>query len=226
MSGILSSRGSKSGIITNICDTFPSSGGLTMLNYLVCQYADANMNQPSSSVVTNFNADNNVADAANIRLLTDHSGNRASTNYHWLFGPGYSPHDEANGGWRVEITFRVAVKIEQIHIAPVSTLARARNFGIYHRPNGTGQTTGQIFFQHEFARRSDSNPQLTTDSRTLFGDARNLVQLANTDQIQIIGYENLIGQTFLITFGNSYYDNGNTNAGVGPIRFYGKAITD
>ena len=42
----------------------------------------------------------------------------------------------------------------------------------------------------------------------------------------IIGYENLIGQTFLITFGNSYYNNGNTNAGVGPIRFYGKAITD
>ena len=65
-----------------------------------------------------------------------------------------------------------------------------------------------------------------TDSRTLFGDARDLVQLANTDQLHIIGYENLIGQTFLITFGNSYYNNGNANAGVGPIRLYGQALTD
>ena len=226
MSGILSSRGSKSGIITNICDTFPSSGGLTMLNYLVCQYADVNMNNPGSTAVSNFNSDNNYADGTNIRLLTDHSSVRGGTNYHWLFGPNYTAHDETNGGWRVEITFRVPVKIEQVHIAPVSTHARARNFGIYHRPNGTGQTTGQIFFDHQFARRSDQVGQLSTDSRNLFGDARNLVQLANTDQIQIIGYENLIGQTFLITFGNSYYDNGNANAGVGPIRFYGRAVTD
>ena len=226
MSGILSSRGSKSGIITNICDTFPSSGGLTMLNYLVCQYADVNLASPNATHINNFNSDNNYAITENIRILTDHTSGRGSTNYHWLFGPNYSAHDDANGGWRIEMTFRVAVKIEQIHIAPVSTNARARNFGIYHRPNGTGQTTGQIFFEHQFARRSDSASLLSPESRTLFGTARNLVQLANTDQIQIIGYENLIGQTFLITFGNSYYDNGNANAGVGAVRFYGKALTD
>ena len=226
MSGILSSRGSKSGIITNICDTFPSSGGLAWLNYLVCQYADVNLESPNATSVSNFNSDNNLASAINIRLLTDHTSARGSTNYHWLFGPNYTGHDEANGGWRIELTFRVAVKIEQIHIAPVSTNARPRNFGIYHRPNGTGQTTGQIFFEHQFGRRSDTAGLLSSESKTLFGDARNLVQLENTDQTQIIGYENLIGQTFLITFGNTYYNNGNANAGVGAIRFYGKALTD
>ena len=226
MSGILSSRGSKSGIITNICDTFPSSGGLTMLNYLVCHYADKNLANPTDNDANSFNSDNNIANQINMRMLTDPSNTRGSTNYHWLFGPNYSSSDDANGGWRMEITFRVPVKIEQINISPVSTNARAKNFGIYHRPNGTGQTSGQIFFDHQFARNTTKSSQLGTNSVTLFGDARDLVTFDNTDQPHIIGYENLIGQTFLLTFGNAVYNNGNNNAGLGPIVFYGRALTD
>tara|TARA_Y100000996_G_scaffold414943_1_gene407473 strand:- start:1693 stop:2373 length:681 start_codon:yes stop_codon:yes gene_type:complete len=226
MSGIVSSRGSKSGLITNLCDTFPNSGGITILNYLVAHYADSNMAGPGSSTVTNFNADNNISDSSNIRILMEPSNVRASTNYHWLFGPNYTSVDVANGGWRVEVTFRVPVKIEQICIEPVSTNASAKLFGIYHRPNGTGQTSGQIFFSHQFARRIDRASMLSTQSATLFGDARDLVLFDNAAHAHIIGYENLMGQTFLLTFGDDYYNNGNANAGIGPIVFYGRALTD
>ena len=226
MSGILSSRGSKSGVITNICDTYPASGGLTTLNYLISHLADSNVASPDSTAISNFNSDNNIAGSYNPRIMTDPSNTRGATNYHWLYGPGYSSSDDANGGWRIEITFRVPVKIEQVNISPVSTNASAKSFGIYHRPNGTGQTSGQIFFQHQFARRTDGNGLLGTNSVTLFGDARDLVTLDNSTQPHIIGYENLIGQTFLITFGDSYHNNGNTNTGVGPILFYGRALTD
>ena len=67
---------------------------------------------------------------------------------------------------------------------------------------------------------------LPSQSVTLFGDARDLVKFDNAAQPNVIGYENLMGQTFLLTFGNDYYNNGNPNAGVGPIVFYGRALTD
>ena len=51
MSGILGSKNSKSGRITNICDPFPTYGGLTVLNYLICALGDVNMNNPDSTQV-------------------------------------------------------------------------------------------------------------------------------------------------------------------------------
>lgn len=225
MSGILGSKNSKSGRITNICDPFPTYGGLTMLNYLICAYGDVNMAHPDSTMVNNFNADNNVNDTANIRNFLDPTNNALGTNYHWLFGPNYTGADASNGGWRVEITFRVPVKIEQISVASVSTHARIYHFGLFSRQS-QGNNTGIIFHQHQFAKVQHTASTRGTASMTAFGSSRNLTSMENTENPHVIAYENAIGQVFLLSFGQSIHNNGNANAGVGSIVIYGHALTD
>ena len=225
MSGILGSNGSKSGRIANLCNPFPTNGGLTILNYLICAMGDVNMASPSSTDVNNFNADNNLSSQNNLRVHLDPTNNPASTSYNWLFGPNYTSHDIANGGWRVEVTFRVPVKIEQINFASINTIARPYHFGIYTRQS-QGNNTGIIFHQQQFCKVQRTASTRGTSGVTSFGATRNLASLENTDYPHVIGYENAIGQVFLLSFGNSVHNNGNNNAGVGSIVFYGHALTN
>lgn len=226
MSGMIGGKGSNSSLITSIGDKDSTSGGVTLLNYLICAMADANMAEPSSTNITNFNTDNNWSGAQNPRNFLDPTDNPVSTNYNWLFGPDYSPADAANGGFRVEITFRVPVRIDQISLASVSTNARAYHFGLFVRPNGSDSDTGITFHAHQFCKIQHTGAMRGYAAMTAFGASRNLTSLSNTAIPHVIGYENVVGQTFLLSFGQSIHNNGNQNAGLGSIVFYGQALTN
>ena len=220
MSGLIGAKGSQSSLITSISGVDSYYGGVVNLNHLIYQMFGVNMNTPSSSHITNFNSDNNYSGSWNPRV--HHPVTPTTQGYRYLFGPNYTSADIANGGWRIGFSFSVPVRIDYVIVASASTNARPKNFGMYYKSTTDGTA---IFHESQYASLIN-NPHtiISTTSRTLFGSATNVVNLINTDVPHRIIYEDLVGEHFLATFGDDYHNNGNANAGVGCLIFYGQAL--
>ena len=220
MSGLIGAKGSQSSLITSISGVDSQYGGVVDLNYLIYEMFGANMNTPSSTNVTNFNSDNSINQFWNPRVhhpITPHT-----QGYRYLFGPNYTSVDIANGGWRIGFSFSVPVRIDYVIVASANTNARAKNFGMYHKSAPDGTAT---FHESQYAGLIDNpHSSVSTTSRTLFGSAVNLVSLVNTDRPHRVIYEDLVGEHFIATFGDEYHNNGNANAGIGCLIFYGQAL--
>ena len=225
MSGVVGGKGSNSGAITSLSEpTTTSYGGMTILNHLICAMGDRNIEAPSTSDINSFNADQNWAHIRNPRNHLSHEGSISS--YVWLYGPGYSSIDAANGGFRIAIAFRVSVRIEFITIETYNTIARPRNFGLFLRPTGLDSVTNQTFVQHSEARNLYTVTQISTETVNVFSTNYTFVKFDNSNNIYQIRYNNAIAPNFLLSFGDDIYDNGNANAGIGRIIFYGQALSN
>lgn len=225
MSGVVGGKGSNSKVITSLSEpTTTSYGGLTILNYLICALGDNNMGAgPSNSEVTTFNGNNNWQNIRNPRNWVDPQN---LNSYSWLYGPNYTSVDSSNGGYRIGLTFRVPVRIEMITIGTYNTNARPRHMGLFMRPTGVDSTTNQTFVQHSQAYKNNTVDALSTESVNVFGSNHTFTLFPNENNTFQIRYNNAIAPNFLLSFGNDIYNNGNNNAGLGKIIFYGQALTN
>tara|TARA_B100000131_G_C18041273_1_gene582536 strand:+ start:540 stop:1217 length:678 start_codon:yes stop_codon:yes gene_type:complete len=225
MSGVVGGKGSNSGAIYSLSEpTTTSYGGMAILNHLICALGDRNIEGPSTTEVNNFNADQNFASIRNPRNWLSHEGSISS--YVWLYGPNYSAHDSTNGGWRIGIAFRVPVRIEFITVETYNTNARPRHFGLFMRPTGVDSVTNQTFVQHSEARQISTVGEINAETVNVFNTNYTFVKFDDSNNIFQIRYNNAIAPNFLLSFGNDVYNNGNANAGLGRIIFYGQALTN
>ena len=223
MSGLIGAKGSQSSLITSISGVDSQYGGVQKLNFLIYQMFGVNMNTPSSSNVTSFNSDNSSPNFWNPRA--HHPVQPATQGYRYLYGPNYTSVDVANGGWRIGFSFSVPVRIDYVIFASANTNARPKNFGMYHNTGDVVTSGAATFHQAQWAGLiNNPHSSIGTTSRTLFGTAVNLVNLSNTDVPHRIFYEDLVGEHFIATFGDEYFNNGNANAGIGCLIFYGQAL--
>ena len=225
MSGIAGGKGSNSTLISNLSEpTTNGYGGLTILNYLICGFADNNMGAgPSDSEVTTFNANN---DWENIRNPRNWIDPQLLNSYLWLFGPNYTSVDAANGGYRIGLIFRVPVRIEMLIVGTHSTNARPKHMGLFMRPNGADSATNQTFLQQSQAYKNSTVDALNVEAVNVFGSNHNFTSFPNENNMFQVRYNNAISQNFLLSFGIDVHNNGNTNAGLGKITFYGQALTN
>ena len=225
MSGVVGGKGSNSGSITSLSEpTTTSYGGMTILNHLICALGDRNIEGPSTSEINTFNGNNDWQNMRNPRNWLTHEGSISS--YVWLYGPNYAAHDSTNGGWRIGIAFRVPVRIEFITVETYNTNARPRHFGLFMRPTGVDSVTNQTFVEHSEARKTNTTTEISSETVNVFNTNYTFVKFDNSNNIFQIRYNNAIAPNFLLSWGNDIYNNGNNNAGLGRIIFYGQALSN
>ena len=227
MSGLLSRYGSQSTMTsqTGVISNGAGRRGMYLLNNLCTGYFDRNLNAPGSTYFDAFNADT-FAYAAGTCAVAGARDDNNFQSFFYLFGPDYTAHDAANGGWRIGWKFDQLIRIDLILTGSSKTNGRAKYFGIYSRPQPTATTTGQTFHQQSWAKRHLTGAEVTTSNRTIFGATAALTTLPNADyENTMIYYKNCVGKNFLFSFGDEVYNDGNNNAGLKNLYIYGEALT-
>ena len=129
MSGLLSRYGSQSTMTsqTGVISNGAGRRGMYLLNNLCTGYFDRNLNAPGSTDFDAFNADT-FAYAAGTCAVAGARDDNNFQSFFYLFGPDYTAHDAANGGWRIGWKFDQLIRIDLILTGSSKTNGRAKYF--------------------------------------------------------------------------------------------------
>jgi len=139
-------------------------------------------------------------------------------NMAFLFGPGYTAVDSANGGWRVGIKFQSRIRLMAIRCMGVKTNARQRWLGVYKQDDASGTNRAYVPARHA---TSLTGARRTTTDLTIFGTASPFFELVSSDDQHYFTYEPVVSQYWTFSFGNSVHNAGNTNAGAAGLQIFG-----
>jgi len=227
MTGIVNKTGSKSGVIgrrrenytdTNILgETY--SGNIGQFIDKTNPFFDCNLN--SSSAWNGADFDTNTSQFSRWWDWASISGGHDWGAYMILFGPGYTSVDAANGGWRIGMKFQSKVRIVGCRIMPIKTNARPKHLGLYKMDDTSGTNRTYVPTRYCTSLRGGLRSH---DNLTIFSASTSFPQLDNMDDLHYCSYEPNESQYWMWSFGNSYHDAGNTNAGIAGLQIQGSIV--